>query len=282
MLSIQEFVQPKTIEEAYSILVKRQNNAILGGCAFLRLGSRKIETAVDLSLLDLNYLKAQGEYIEIGAQTTFRELETSALLADNFNNILARAVESIIGVQLRNIVTVGASVYSKYGFSNLITALSVLETEVELHKAGRMSLTEFLDMPNNNRDILTRIFIKKDERRASYQDLRKSASDFAILNAAVSKYNNHWTIAVGARPQRAVIAQQASRELSAWSSVAANLNAVSKPEVNPQGDFNIEQVAQLAAREVAFGTNTRGSASYRQEMCRVLVKRAIREVLACS
>lgn len=274
MLSIQEFVQPKSIEEAYSILIKKPNNAVLGGCAFLRLGSRKIDTAIDLSMAGLNYIKESHGYIEIGAQTTFRQLETNSLLANSFNNILAKSVESIIGIQLRNIVTVGASVYSRYGFSNLLTALLVLDTEVELYKAGKMPLAEFLEMPGNIRDILTRIYIKKDQRHASYQDLRKSASDFAILNAAVSRCGHEWLIAVGARPQKAVISQQASRELSVWSR--------SNPSSGADADTIADHVAQLAAREVSFAANARGSASYRREMCRVLVKRGIREVLACS
>jgi len=264
MFTVKELVQPKTIEEAYNILTSRNNNTILGGTAFLRMCSKKIGTAVDLSKFELNYIKEQNNYIEIGAFTTLREIEINPLLTNNFNGVISKSVKNIIGVQFRNIVTVGASVFSKYGFSDLITALLSLDTEVELYNAGRIPLDKFLQMPYE-KDILTRILIKKNQKQASYQDLRNSVSDYPILNVAVSRINNKWAIAVGARPQRAAIARVASEELSI--------------------DFNIENLdhyANLVAEELTFGTNARGSAEYRQAMCKVLVKRAIREVLQCE
>lgn len=266
MLTIQEVVQPKSLGEAYEILNDQKNNVLLGGCTFLRLGSRNINKGIDLTELGLDYVKELDNYIEIGALTTFRELETNPLLTNNFNGVLSKAVGSIIGVQFRNSVKVGASVYSKYGFSNLITALLVLDTEVELYKAGRMSLNEFLNK-SFRKDILTRIFIKKDIEQVSYQDLRNSASDFAILNAAVSKADNKWTIAVGARPQRATIAEKTSQELSNYSIDSLDAKA-------------IDYVSQLAAQELTFGSNK--SAKYREAICKVLVKRAITEVLECK
>ena len=264
MFSIKELVQPKAIEEAYDILISKRNNTVLGGSAFLRLGSKRISTAVDISKLELNYVKEQNGYIEIGAFTTFREVEINPLLVNNFNGVVSKSVSNIIGVQFRNIVTVGASVFSKYGFSDLITALLALDTEVELYKAGRMYLAEFLNRPFQ-KDILTRVFIKKNERQASYQDLRNSVSDYPILNVAVSKLDDQWTIAVGARPQKAGIARKASAALS------ANMNLE-----------NLEHYANIAAEELTFGTNARGTATYRKAMCKVLVKRAITEVIQCK
>lgn len=264
MFTIKELVQPNSIEEAYNILIRRRNNAVIGGSAFLRLGSKKIDTAVDLSKLELNFIKDEDDYIEIGAFTTFREVEISPLLFNSFNGVISNSVRNIIGVQFRNIVTVGASVFSKYGFSDLITALLALDTEVELYKAGRMSLDEFLKRPYET-DILTRVFIKKNHRKASYQHLRNSVSDYSILNVAVSRLDNQWTVAVGARPQKAVIARKASEELS-----------------NSSNFESLEHYANIAAEELTFGTNERGTAKYRQAMCKVLVKRAITEVLQCK
>jgi CO/xanthine dehydrogenase FAD-binding subunit len=264
MFTLKEIVQPETIEEAYNILTSKKNNAILGGTAFLRMGSKKMNTALDLSKLELNYIKEQNDYIEIGALTTFREIEINPLITNNFNGVISKSVRNIIGVQFRNIVTVGASVFSKYGFSDLITALLSLDTEVELYKAGRMPLDQFLQMPYK-KDIVTKIFIKKNQKQASYQDLRNSVSDYPILNVAVSKLDNQWTIVVGARPQRAVIAKKASEEMSTNFSLD-----------------NLDHYANLVAEELTFGTNARGSAEYRQAMCRVLVKRGIKEVLQCK
>lgn len=264
MFSLLNLIQPETVEEAYDLLMQRKNNTVLGGCAFLRMGSKRIGTAVELSKLNLSYIEDQGDYIELGAMTTFRDIETSPILNENFNGLLPKSVSNIIGVQFRSIVTVGATVYSKYGFSDFITALLALDTEVELYKAGRMSLESFLDKPYE-KDILTKVFIKKNGRKASYGNLRNAISDYPILNVAVSKNFNQWKVVVGARPQGAKIAKNTSDQLS-------------------EGNFsdeNIEAIANMAAEELVFGTNMRGSADYRKAMCKVLVKRAVMEVLKC-
>ena len=48
--------------------------------------------------------------------TTLRDLEVSPILNKYFNGVIGNCVKDIIGVQFRNVVTVGASVFSKYGF----------------------------------------------------------------------------------------------------------------------------------------------------------------------
>lgn len=265
MFTLLDIIQPETLEDAYSILMKRKSNTVLGGCAFLRMGAKRIGTALELSKLNLNYIKEQGEYIEIGAMTTFRDLEVNAILKENFNGLLTKSVGNIIGVQFRNVVTVGATVYSKYGFSDFITALLALDTEVELYKGGRMCLEEFLNKPYE-KDLLTRIFVKKNCRKASYENLRNSVSDYPILTVAVSNIDNQWKIVVGARPSVAKIAKKASE-------------MISKDVLRSE---EVEAAANIAAEELSFGSNMRGSAQYRKAMCKVLVKRAVMEVLECK
>ena len=264
MFTINQLVQPETIEEAAAILAANKSSMILGGCAFMRLGAQKIGTAIDLSKLGLDDIKELDDEIEIGAMATFRAVETDPVLNEYFNGVLPKAVSHIMGVQFRNIATVGATVFSKYGFSDLITPLLALDAEVELFNGGRMPLTEFLDKPPA-KDILTRVMIKKNQRQAGYQNLRKSTTDYPVLNVAVANLQNQWRIVVGARPPRAKLAAQASAAMSKGNHSAEN----------------IEQAAQLAAEELSFGTNMRGTADYRRAMCRVLVKRAVTGVLQC-
>lgn len=259
LFTLVDLVQPDTIDEAYKILMAKKNNAVLGGCAFLRLGSSRIGTGIELSKLNLNYINEQADFIEIGAMTTFRDIETNLLLQEYFNGVLPKALSNIIGVQFRNVVTVGASVYAKYGFSDLITALLALDTEVELYKGGRMPLAEFLGKAYE-KDLLTKLFIKKDKRRVAYENFRSSASDFPILNVAVSEINDQWIIAVGAMPSRAKIAHQASAALN-------------------KGNLEPDEISRIAADELVFGTNAKATAEYRKALCAVLVTRGIKEVL---
>jgi CO/xanthine dehydrogenase FAD-binding subunit len=265
LFTLQNLVQPETVEETYKLLIEKKANTVVGGCAFLRMGAKRIGTAIELSKLNLNYINEHSDYIEIGAMTTFRDIETSDALNKYFNGLLPKSVGNIIGVQFRNVVTVGATVFSKYGFSDFITGLLALETDIELYNGGRISLEEFLNMPYT-KDILTRIFIKKNSIHASYKDFRNSASDYPILNVSVSNLDNKWRIVVGARPMGAKIAKNASK-------------ALSKERLNYE---EIEAAANIAGEELIFGTNMRAASEYRKALCKVLVKRAVMEVLQCK
>lgn len=264
MFTMRNYVQPTTIEEAYKILMEKKRNTILGGTAFLKMGSKKIDTAVDLDKLGLNYIEEKKGFIEIGACTSLRELEINPLLTEHFHGVISSSVKNIIGVQFRNIATIGASVFSRYGFSDILTALLSLDTEVELYKAGRMTLEDFLDRPFE-KDILTKIFIENNGRKGIYKDLRNSISDYPILNVCVSRLEDDWKVVVGARPGRATLAKKASKELS------------STKRIDDLGYY-----ANIVSNEVSFGTNERGSAEYRKAISKVLVKRSIQEVLKCK
>lgn len=263
MFTLTEIVQPNTLEEAYSTLIKRKNNQILGGTAFLRMGNKRIGTGIELSNLNLDYIKEDDDFVEIGSMTTLRSLETNSIIKSNFS-ILKDSVRDIIGVQFRNVVTVGGSVFSKFGFSDLIVALLSLDAEVETYKGGRISLEKFLNK-SYEKDILTKVYIKKNNKKAVYNSMRNAKSDYPILNVAVSKLDKNFTICVGARPQRAKIAKKTSEFLS-------------NNEINEK---NIDLAMSIMVDEIEFGSNMRASKEYRLQISKVLVKRAIMEVTKC-
>lgn len=264
MFTLMELVQPTSLEEAYEILTKRKNNVVIGGSAFLRMGKKRIGTGIDLSALNLNLIEESSDYIEIGAMTTLRDLEVNPILNKYFDGVLPKSVRDIIGIQFRNVVTVGGSVFSRYGFSDLIVGLLALETEVELYNGGRMLLEEFLNK-NYEKDILVKLYIKKNNANAVYKCMRNSRSDYPILNISVSKTDNNFKICVGARPQRATVAYKASEFLS-------------NNELNEE---NIIKASEIASEELVFGSNMRASKEYRKAVCKSLVKNALMEVSSC-
>ena len=262
MFTIKDYVMVETLEDAYRLLKEGKSNTILGGCAFLKLGSKKIGTAIDLSKLNLDYILETDEAIEVGAMASLRSIETNDVINKYFNGILPKSVGNILGIQFRSVVTVGGSVYSRFGFSDFITALLSLETEVELFNAGRMSLERFL-LEGAPRDILVKLIIKKSDAKASYQMVRNSIADYPLLNVAISRRDNNWRIVVGARPRIAEVAVKASELLSLQ-------------EVN---EDTIQMAAAAAVEELSFGGNMRGSKDYRRAICIGLISRGIREVL---
>ena len=262
MFTVRELERPASVEAAYEKLLAGADNAVLAGCAYLRLGNKKIDTGIDLSVLRLDYVTETTDELELGAMVSLREIEINPAVRKNFHGMLSHSVEHIIGVQFRSMATLGAPVFSRYGFSDPLTALLALNTSVGLYKAGWMPLTEFLRKPFS-RDILTAIRIKKDGRQASFQGFRNAASDYSLLNAAASCQDGRWTIAIGARPMAPQIAEQASAAMTSSS-------------VSP------EEAGELAAGELTFSANFRASAEYRRALCKILVSRAIGEVRSCG
>ncbi|SHD76357.1 FAD binding domain-containing protein [Schnuerera ultunensis] len=253
MVTIKEYIAPKTIEEAYELLIARKNNLILGGCGFIKIGSRNINTAIDLCNLSLDYIVENEEEILIGADTTLRQLEINNIIKNHCGGAISQGVSYIVGVQFRNMARVGASVFSRYGFSDLLPSLLVLDAKVRLYKGGVMDLKDFLEK-KYEKDILLEVILPKKDGIAVYDCLRKSSGDLPIINGAMFKGNNcEYVIAIGSRPQRAKLAEKSMEALEYGAS--------------------IDKVADMVVDELHFGTNMRGSREYREEMCKVLIKR---------
>lgn len=251
MYSIRQFMRASTLEEAYQTLIAARNNTVLGGCMWLRLGRRAIGTAIDLSALGLDQITEKEDTIEIGAMASLRQLETSALLEQYYGTLFRDAVSGIVGTQFRNTATVGGSVYGRFGFSDVLTALLALPAQVKLYHRGIVSIEEFAALPYE-KDIIECIILPKQKIPAAYQHVRYQATDFPVLTCAVGLLDGTYRIAVGARPSRATLS---------YSGAAPDADAIT--------------------HGLKFSSNMRASADYRRTVCPVLIRRALEEVQSC-
>lgn len=261
-MRIDNYIKPNSIEEAYNLLTTTANSAVIGGGAFLRLSSKRVSLAIDLSNTGLNFIKETDNTIEIGAMTTFREIETSDILKKYSDGLISYSVKSILGVQMRNIITVGGTISGMYNFSDFITALLALDCWVVLHNEGEISLEEFINRKGCKKDIIKKIIIQKEDIHASFQSIRNTSTDIAILNAAVSKKDKEYKIVVGSRPGIASLSEEAVKFMNESENTMKNA----------------DEAGRIASENLDFGSNLRASAEYRKEICRVLVKRGIIEV----
>lgn len=250
MLKIQKYNYVSSIDEAYQVLMKNPKNCIIGGMIWLKMENRIVPEAIDLSKLGLDKIEETDTEFKIGAMVTLRQIEIHEGLNRAINNVLYDALKDIVGVQLRNLATIGGSVFSRFGFSDVICALMCLDATVHLYNAGAMSISEFVES-NIQRDIITHITIKKNDWKSAFLCVRKSATDLSVLNVAVSK-SDKYHICVGARP---AVAKRYDVEIE-----------------------DIEKVSEDIQTKVVCGSNMRGSSEYRKRLVKVLVSRALRKV----
>ncbi|MDO4336649.1 MAG: FAD binding domain-containing protein [Eubacteriales bacterium] len=261
MLKIKNYVKVKSVAEAYE-LNQKKTACILGGMVWLKMGNRNISTAIDLSGLGMDVIQERDEEFVIGCMTTLRDLETDPRLDAYTHGAMKESLRHIVGVQFRNCATVGGSIYGRYGFSDVLTMFLALDTEVELYHAGRVPLTEFVHM-KKDRDVLMNIIVKKTPLFCAYISQRNTETDFPVLACCVSLLGDEARTVIGARPGRAMIAEDKKQILAGF-----------KEMTNKQRAAAVEAFAEYAAETVPVGKNMRASAEYRSILVKVLVKRA--------
>ena len=152
------------------------------------------------------------------------------------------------GVQLRNLATLGGSLYSRFGFSDVLTMFLALDASVELYKGGIVPLCEYAER-KKDRDVLVRVIVpKKAGARFDYRSVRPTRTDLPTLTCASVREGDGCRFVIGSRPARAMIFT---------------------PEAG-----SAEQMAEQVQREAVLGSNMRGSAAYRRKLVGTLVRRA--------
>ena len=259
MLTVQNYVRPQTLEEAWELNQKKKNR-IIGGMLWLRLRNDTINTAIDLSALGLDTIEETEDAFSIGAMVTLRQIECHWGLNHYTGGAASAAVRDIVGVQFRNMATVGGSIWGRFGFSDVLTLFSALDTEVELYRGGRIPLSEFVNRPCD-RDILVRLIVHKTPGHVVYCAMRNQRTDFPTLACAVSDIGGTHRAVIGARPTKAVILSDENGHLA---------NGITAESANA--------FAEEIASRVTTASNLRASAEYRTHLIRVLTARAVRKL----
>ena len=253
MITIQKYIRAQSLEEAYELNQARRNR-IVGGMLWLRLGRGGVGTAIDLSDLGLDKIEETGEALSIGAMATLRQLEQHEGLNAYTGGAVRNAVKDIVGVQFRNMATLGGSIWGRFGFSDVLTVFLAMDCYVELYKGGIVPLEDFAIMKKDN-DILVRLIVKKTPGNVVYTAMRNQRTDFPVLTCALSNIGGETKAVIGARPAKAMVIRD-------------------EKGLMPDG----KAFAAFVAEQAPTDSNIRGSAAYRTHLIRVLVERAATEL----
>ena len=259
-MKAKEFVRAKSLEEAYELLKANPMNKILGGGLWLKKGNMDLNTIIDLSLLGLDKIEEEEDYIRVGAMVTQEDFARSELIKDVYHGMLSQAASSIMGPAFRNSATIGGSIVGKFGFSDIITALLAADVTLVFYPSGEKKLSDYLKEPGLSKEILTHILIKKCHRVSFYKRVNLTALDYPIITVAVTHCVKHdkYTVVVGSRAGVADF-------------------AVDVMEALEKGERDFEKVAKLV-NKMKFMDSLTAKADYRAHLAEVYVRRGLEEV----
>ena len=247
MATYQNYIVAQSLEEAWT-LNQKKSAVIVAGNMWLRMCGLRKQTAIDLSALGLDRIEETEDAFVIGAMTPLRQLETDTALDGAFGGAFAHALAPIVGTQFRNGATIGGSVYSRFGFSDVSALLLALDASVVLAHRGPVPLSQY-QQEAWDRDVIAQIRVPKG-RRTHVESVRLNATDFPVLVCAASLGEDRLRLVMGARPARAMI-------------VADGL-----PESAGMETF------EALSRSLPLGSNLRGSETYRRKIAPALMLRA--------
>ncbi len=275
-----EYFTPKTVEEALSLLSKYKEEAkvIAGGQSLLvvmKQGLIDTEYLIDIKgISDLDYISYdKSDGLRIGALTVHRAIEMSPIVQKQYR-VLSEMEDNLAVIQTRNWGTIGGNLCHGDPAGDPAPVFTVLNAQLKL-----MSLSgeRVVSMEGFSRDYLE-VDIKPDEMLTeikvpnpppctgtAYQKLMVMKGDMGIVGAAVSITLD---TAHG-------VCKDTRIALSNAGSVPVRLRNAEKRLVGKAVDDNLLiEAGEVASTEIDPPSDVHGSAEYRKEMVKVLLRRA--------
>lgn len=245
----QHIHRPATALEAAALLQQPGAVALDLGPRVPLEGYTNAEAVVDLSQLDLNYIRADGAAIRIGPLTPLQTLVESEVIRAHAHGLLAEAAQLVAHLGLRHLATIGAAWRATNGPPEVRLALLALNAAT----ADESPLAE-ITLP------------RRPGLRAALARIARTPRDEAIVAAAASL-----TVQNGVCRDVRVAVAGATPRPQRFTQVEAAL------EGQAPTDAVLQRAAEAAVASAAPLADYRGSAEYRRAMASVLVRRAVDE-----
>jgi carbon-monoxide dehydrogenase medium subunit len=283
-----DLLEPATLEEAVTLLDANDESvrALGGGTALMLMMKTRLFQPTRLVSLhrlhgDLRRVQADDQgNLHIGALTTLAQLEHSKLLA-SAAPVVSRALRTLANVRIRNVATIGGHLAHGDPHMDLPPVLLTLGAQVRAvsPRAERWIKAADLFVGYYQTALSRDELIAEVVMPAQPADVLTAYEKFTALNA------DDWPsvgVAVWYRMNGGVLAE-ARIAIS-----AATERPVRVPEAEmilagaPAVRDSFVKAADAAAQAIEPLDDIRGSASYKREMVRVHVRRALEHALEIS
>jgi carbon-monoxide dehydrogenase medium subunit len=266
-----EYERVASVEDAIQVLSGAPDAKIIAGghslLPLMRLRLARPSLLVDIGRIgELKYVREDGDRVAIGALTRHHDVANDDLLQRHCPIVPYTA--SLIGdPMVRHVGTIGGSVSHSDPASDMPTVLVALGAELVIAGASGTTRTvaaaDFFkglfdpDLATN--EVLTEIRVPKmGDRGWSYIKFNRRAQDWALVGvAALAPNGSGPSVALTNMSDRPIRAAGVEEALGRGADAAT--------------------AAERAAEGTSPPSDAFGSAEYRQELAKVLVRRALEE-----
>jgi len=278
-----DYHSPQSLDEALSLLKEHAGSAkILAGGQSL-IPAMRFRLAVPSMLIDINrlddlrYIEERGDHLAVGAMTLENSLEDSSVVRSSYPLLYDTAVV-IADPLVRNMATVGGNIaHADPANDHPATMLAYDATVVAKGPNGERTIpiddffTGLFENALGEDEILTEIRIPKPAANSggAYIKMERKVGDYAISAAAVQLRLEGDTV------------KEARIGLTNVSAVPMRAKGAEAELVGKAAsDAVLEAAGKAAAAECDPSADLRGSADYKRDLTRILVKRSIQKAVA--
>lgn len=264
-----EYHRAGSVEEAIELLGRDEDARLVAGghslIPAMKLRIARPTALVDIGRLsDLRYVREDGDQIAIGALTRHAQLAADPVLGQSCA-VLARAAAEVGDPQVRHRGTIGGSVSHADPASDLATVVLTLDADLVARGPGgerTIAAGDFFTGPFENAlagdEVLVEIRVPKVERGVYLKHSRR-AQDWATVAVAAANVGGRVQVglaSMGATPLRARGVEDALASGASPADAAAHAAEGAEPP-----------------------SDVSGSAEYRAHLARVLVRRALDQII---
>lgn len=278
-----DYQEPTTLKKTFSLMEKHGDDArvIAGGTSLIIMMRQRLlmpKVVISLGRIPkfdrIAYSSKDG--LRIGAGARHRDIELSAAVQRHYP-LLHETFRKVAQPRIRNMGTVGGNLAAGDPLTDPGASLIALDAEVILSSGKgqrRLRLDEFFidyyQTALEAGELLTEIRVPPPQRPgwAHIKFTPRSVEDFATVGVALTLKASNGTcedIRIG------------------LNSVASTIVRARKAEEvlrgKPISDAALQEMGEAAATECDPTDDNRGSAEYKLDLVKVLVRRAAREAL---
>jgi carbon-monoxide dehydrogenase medium subunit len=284
MINDFEYFTPKTLKEALALLDKYQDDCkvICGGQSLLvlmRQGLVAPPYLIDIKgLNELNYIKDEKDGLKIGATTTHRTIEKSAVIKKKYP-VLAEMETRLASIQTRNWGTIGGNVcHGDPAGDPAPVFIALGATFTMTGSKGKRSMPaedftlDYFETALKEGELLTEISVPPVPAKTgtAYYKFNVIESDLATASVAA-------TVTLGAGD----VCKDIRLALGASAPIPLRPK---KAEAILKGkkitDALLAQAGEAASKEAEPISDIYASEEYRRELIKVLVPRLTKEAMA--